>query len=70
MTRAVIALSEDLGSHGRIGPCSLPQAEDGVHADTCGTTDRGADPGDENLRYFETMPEQARVSIAREGDSL
>ena len=40
LTRAVIALSEDLGSHGRIGLYSLPRA-DGVHADTCGTTDLG-----------------------------
>ena len=68
MTRAVIALSEDLGSHGRIGLYSLPRAN-GVHADTCGMTNLGADPGDENLRYFKTMPEQARASNAREGDT-
>ena len=63
----MVALNEDLGSHGQIGLYSLPQA-DGVHTDTCGMTDLGADPGHENLRYFETMPEQARVSNAREGD--
>ena len=62
----MVALNEDLGPHGRIDLYSLPRA-DGVHADTCGTTDLRTDPGDENLRYFATMPEQVRASNAREG---
>lgn len=68
LTRAAVALSEDLGPHGRIGLHSLPQAN-GVHADTCGMTNVGAGPDDEALRDFETTPEQARASIAREGDT-
>lgn len=68
LTRSVTALSEDLRSHGRVGLCSLPQVN-GVHADTFGTTDFGTDPGDENLRYFETRPKQARASFARKEDT-
>ena len=68
LTRAAVALSEDLGPHGWIGLHPLPQA-DGGHADTCGMADLGADPDDEDLRDFETTPEQARASFAREGDT-
>ena len=32
-------------------------------------TDFGADPGDENLLYFETTSEQAQASFASEGDT-
>ena len=70
MTKAVIALSEDLGSHGGVGLHSLPQTN-GDCAGPCGMTDFGADPDDESLRYFETMPEQARASIyARGGHAM
>ena len=69
MIRAVIALSEDLGSHGGIGLHSLPQAN-GDYAGLCGMTDFKADPDDESLRYFEMMPEQARASIYARGDTL
>lgn len=68
LTRAAVALSEDLGPHGRTGLHSLPQA-DGDRADTCGMTDPGADPDGEDFRDFETTPEQARASFAREGDT-
>ena len=66
MTKAVIALSEDLGSHVGIGFHSLPQA-DGDYAGPRGMTDLEADPDDESLRYFGTMPEQARASIYARG---
>lgn len=69
VTGAVIALSEDLESHGGIGLHSLPQAN-GDRADTCGMTDLWADPDDESLRYFETMPEQARASICARGEHV
>ena len=69
LTRAVIALTEDLGSHGRIGLHSLPWVN-GFHADTCGMTDLGADADDESLRYFETMLEQARASICARGEHV
>ena len=68
LIRAAVVLSEDLEFHGRIGLHSLPQAN-GVHADTCGMTDLAPDPGDGNLRYFETTPEQARATIAHEGNT-
>ena len=69
LIRAAVALSDDLEFHGRIGLHSLPQAN-GFYANTCGMTDLGADPDHEDLRYFEILPEQARASFAREGNTL
>ena len=67
LDRAVIALSEDLRSHGRIGLHSLLQAN-GYYANTCGMTDLGPDPADESLRYFDTRLERARASILARGE--
>ncbi len=61
---AAVTLSGELEFHGRIGLHSLPQAN-GFYANTCGMTDLGADPGYENLRYFEMSPEGARAFIAK-----
>ena len=69
LIRVAIALSEDLGFHGRIGLHSLPQAN-GFYANTCGMTDLGADPHYEGgLRYFEMTPEQARAFITKGGNT-
>ena len=68
LIRAAIALSEELEFHGRIGLHSLPQAND-FYANTCGMTDLGADPGYENLRYFEMTPERAWAFVAKGGST-
>ena len=68
LIRAAIALSEELEFHGRIGLHSLPQAN-GFYANTCGMTDLGADPGYENLRYFEMTPERAWAFVAKGGST-
>ena len=64
LIRAAVALSEELEFHGRIGLHSLPQA-DRFYAKTCGMTDLGTDPRQEDLRYFEMTPEQARAFVTR-----
>jgi hypothetical protein len=43
---------------GRVGLHALPQSEN-FYRDKCGMTDLGNDPNYQNLRYFETTPEQA-----------
>lgn len=66
-TRAMIALSEDLGSQGWIALHSLLRAN-GDCAGICGMTDLGADPDDESPRYFKTTLGQARTSIYARGE--
>lgn len=57
-----IKLSVVEGFRGRIGLCSLPQAET-FYANNCGMTDLGIDAR-EGLRYFEIMPDQAKDFLA------
>ncbi len=64
LIRAAVALSEELEFRGRIGLHSLPQANS-FYANTCGMTDLGTDPKQENLRYYEMTPEQARAFVTR-----
>lgn len=64
LIRAAVALSEELEFRGRIGLHSLPQA-DRFYARTCGMTDLGTDPKQEDLRYFEMTPEQASAFVNR-----
>ena len=50
LIRAAVAMSDDLGFHGRIGLHSPPQAS-GFYANTCGMTDAGHG----SLHRFEMM---------------
>lgn len=61
---AAIELSKSEGFKGRIGLHSLPQSN-GFYANKCGMADLGADPGYQNLRYFEMTPEQAEAFIGK-----
>ena len=65
LIRAATALSQDMEFKGRIGLHSLPQAE-GFYF-VCGMTELDEDPEFQNLRYFETTPQQARALIDRNG---
>lgn len=65
LIRAGIALSVDMGFHGRIGLHSLPQANN-FYAQTCGMMDLGPDLDYENLHYFEMTPQQARAFVKKE----
>lgn len=64
--RVLIATAVNLsvaeGFRGRIGLCSLPQAET-FYANNCGMTDHGID-AKERLRYFEMTPDQAAAFLA------
>lgn len=64
LVRAAIEFSRQEGFKGRLGLHSLPQSN-GYYANTCGMTDLGADPGYQNLRYFEMTPEMADAFIAK-----
>lgn len=56
---AAIQISQAEEFKGRIGLHSLPQSEK-FYSLICGMTDLGADHTNENLRYFEMTPAQAK----------
>lgn len=68
LIRAAIALSDELEFKGRIGLHSLPQANE-FYSNSCGMTDLGIDPDQQNLHYFEMTPEQARAFVLKGGGS-
>lgn len=65
LVTAAVELSRHEGFKGRVGLHSLPQADD-FYRKACRMTDLGADPGKQNLRYFEMTPEQARYYLGEE----
>lgn len=65
LVAAAVELSRQEGFKGRVGLHSLPQADD-FYRKACRMTDLGADPGKQNLRYFEMTPEQARAYLGEE----